>query len=138
MGLQCVVNVPGPMSINVGNFTTLNAQSLSNFMGLTIASPSFFNFVLKKILSKSFGKCFAEQNRIMANRVVLINSIWGLDKPALLPPNHILTGPVFKTDRQKALQDLSIKDPYLFKWMNDAHERNIKIVYISLGSMCIW
>mmetsp|Transcript_237 Transcript_237/g.428 ORF Transcript_237/g.428 Transcript_237/m.428 type:complete len:119 (-) Transcript_237:106-462(-) len=74
----------------------------------------------------------------MANRVMLSNSIWGLEKPALLPPNHILTGPLFKKDRSKALNDLRIKDPDLFKWMNDANERNIKIVYISIGSMCIW
>jgi len=60
LGLQCIVNIPGALGFNIGNFATLNAKNIGNFMGLTIVAPSVFNFIFRKVLTGMFGKMFSE------------------------------------------------------------------------------
>ena len=67
----------------------------------------------------------------------MYQSFWGFEKAQALPPNIILTGPVSKpaSDMLKALEE---KDKTLFDWMNAAQADNVPIIYITLGSECVW
>ena len=49
------------------------------------AIGSIFNSVHTFPYMESFG-----------NRVVLFNTFWGFDHPIMIPPNFIVTGPLFK------------------------------------------
>lgn len=69
--------------------------------------------------------------------MVLINSFWGLDQSFTIPPNYVLTGPLSQPQGQ-LMKNLESKDPELFQWLEDAREKNRKVVYISIGSVCIW
>lgn len=80
------------------------------------------------------GKYFLSWN---SKRMVLINSFWGLDQAFTIPPNYVLTGPLSLPQGQ-LLSDLETKHPDLFKWLEEARESNRKVVYVSIGSVCMW
>lgn len=76
--------------------------------------------------------------RSNANRIVICNSFFGLDKPCSLPPNVNLVGPLVKQSEDDMMKNLREKDPVLFEWVEEAANRNEKIIYITIGSECIW
>lgn len=71
------------------------------------------------------------------NRVVLSNSFFGLEKARALPPNVHLTGPLVQP-QGNLLRDLEVKHNKLFLWLEEALARNQPVVYISIGSYCIY
>ena len=54
-----------------------------------------------------------------------------------LPPTCILTGPL-SLPQTKLLAELEKKDPDLLKWLDEAQSAGQKVVYVSVGSVCIW
>jgi len=67
----------------------------------------------------------------------MFNTFWGLDPAIPLPPNHEVTGPLFK-NHGDLMPDLERKDPELYEWLNNAKKENIDVVYVSIGSECYW
>jgi UDP:flavonoid glycosyltransferase YjiC (YdhE family) len=55
-----------------------------------------------------------------------------------IPPNVVMTGPLSKRGSAIQLSALEKKDPSLYAWMNDAQSKGEDIIYLSLGSMCLW
>ena len=70
----------------------------------------------------------------MPERLVLINTFWGLEPPALLPPNIRLTGPLNTCDQINALQTLNRKHNELFRFMQQAMTEQKPVFYITLGA----
>ena len=63
----------------------------------------------------------------------MINSFWGLEPPALLPPNVRLTGPLSKSDQGISQKLLKSQHGELYRFMQGAAEEDRSVLYISLG-----
>jgi hypothetical protein len=70
-------------------------------------------------------------------RTFMYQSFFGFEKSQPIPPNIVLTGPVSKP-ASDLLSVLEQKDKALFEWMNQAQAENKPIIYITLGSECVW
>jgi UDP:flavonoid glycosyltransferase YjiC (YdhE family) len=93
-------------------------------------------FIVSIVFKKQFPAIEFERSLVsLTKRVVLINSFWGFDKHQLMPPNLVMTGPLVKHASELQVT-LEMKDPKLKAWMDNAHSQGLKIVYLSLGSMC--
>lgn len=57
--------------------------------------------------------------RGMQERLIFLNTFWGLDKPQALPPNMIVTGPISKPVTN-LLEQLKTKDPKLSEFLDEA------------------
>lgn len=57
---------------------------------------------------------------INSYRITICNSFFGLDKPALLPPNFNMVGPLIKQSDEDMMKNLQEKDPDLFEWVESA------------------
>lgn len=74
-------------------------------------------------------------------RYILSTTFFGFEKPMLLPPNVCLSGPVFNYDEggtQEMMDRLKEKDPDLFQWICDAEAKSESLIYITIGSECLW
>ena len=72
-----------------------------------------------------------------SSRVVLSNSFFGLEEPRPLPPNIHLTGPLVQPQGD-LLKDLKEKHNKLYQWLEEAQANKQPVVYISIGSYCIY
>lgn len=70
----------------------------------------------------------------LPERLVLMNSFWGLEPPALLPPNIRLTGPLNTCDQVDALKVLNSKHKELLSFLQDAMTDGKPVFYITLGT----
>jgi len=68
------------------------------------------------------------------DKVWMITSYIGLEKATCIPPNFKLIGTIGRApgEMMKLLKEKDIK---LFEWLEEAHAKNIDVVYITLGSM---
>ena len=60
-----------------------------------------------------------EYNRSFSNRVVLVNSFFGLEKPACFPPNIFMMGAMIKS-QQELLVQFKERNLDLYNWVEDA------------------
>ena len=70
----------------------------------------------------------------MPEKIILLNSFFGLEKHTMLPPNITMTGSLTQRDTLKVMQQFKEKDKKLFQWVQKASEESFKIFIISLGS----
>ena len=67
------------------------------------------------------------------NNLVILNTFWGLEKAIALPPNFVVTGPLF-TPPDKCLPVLMEKDRELYDWLQKAHDAGEDVIYVSIGT----
>ncbi len=67
----------------------------------------------------------------------MANSFWGFEKPLMLPPNIVVTGPLVK-NKENLIDDLYKKDPNLYQWLEDSLKLDKPVIYLSLGTVCEW
>mmetsp|Transcript_13813 Transcript_13813/g.23561 ORF Transcript_13813/g.23561 Transcript_13813/m.23561 type:complete len:237 (+) Transcript_13813:108-818(+) len=123
--------------MGLGSFNILDRDYLSNFMGLTISKPNLKTYMLLQSIKTSLGSDTDHEFRKSAHRVVLVNTFWGLNKQALLPPNIIVTGPLIK-DSSELLLELQTQHSELYEWLNKSKRDGKQVVYVSLGTVCQW
>ena len=109
-----------------------------NWGGRLYIKQGFFAWLTKAVTTiVKFSKINLEGMASWERRVYFVNSFWGLEKAQAIAPNIILTGPLHRHPSDM-LALLEKKNKDLFDWMNSALEKNIPIVYITLGSECRW
>jgi len=74
------------------------------------------------------------------NRRVIINTtFWGLEDGTALPPNVIVTGPLYDPPSTTDLiPALKAKDDKLYDWLEQARKDKVDVVYVSIGTEAIW
>jgi hypothetical protein len=100
---------------------------------------AFLDFFVP-ILFRNFPKAIRRSKIInfQQNLIYICTSFWGLEEPYLLPPNLHLVGPSVKPASGDLLQILKEKDERIYNWLEDAHSKNQKVIYISIGSGTSW
>ena len=68
----------------------------------------------------------------------MTSTFYGLEETYLLPPNIHLTGPNIKDDNADHNRALQEKDPKIYEWLQDALEKNQKVIYLTIGSECYY
>ena len=88
---------------------------------------------MKQIMDTAY---VSKMYKTLLERVVLVNTFFGLDDAQSVPPNIIVTGPL--TKRKELLYPNALKEKApdgLFSWMEQSER---PILYISLGSQILW
>ena len=49
-----------------------------------------------------------------------------------------MTGPNLKPDTTDYMANLKQKDKHIFDWLEDALQKNEKVIYVTIGSECQW
>ena len=57
-------------------------------------------------------------------RLILVNSFWGFEKPTLLPPNIRMTGPLVKRDYDHAMSFMDKHYKEMLRWLDEALKEN--------------
>lgn len=73
------------------------------------------------------------------SRRILINSFWGIDPAAALPPNMTLTGPLAKpksVDPKENEENLLKKDKSCYDFMTKALKDKVPVLVITIGTEC--
>ena len=121
-GLPCIHHGPVPYMV-IDVMLELQTPSLyrtTSWCGFLCISPHYLDAIIKGF-SVVFGqpKAFYDKTRTFQHRTVLCSTFFGMDKPALMPPNFIVHGPVMKP-LEGMMKALSEKDPELYQWLEDA------------------
>ena len=95
LGIPVVLNFPGPINLamNVGVFSIPDFKSAKSCCGVVCLRQTFFQFFMKILMNRCYKRGKAQLDTTI-ERVLLINSYWGLEKPVCHPPNFIMTGPL--------------------------------------------
>ena len=84
------------------------------------------------------GGDYAKFYKSQIKRTILCNSFYGLDRAIHMPPNVYLTGPHLTKENEELVVRLQYLDSELADWLNEALQKNEKVIFISLGSMINW
>lgn len=141
LNIPSVINLPAPFSMpeQLGILNLLNMKAAYNCCGM-ICFERWFTQSLSWLISElqwNGSQAVKDYNRSFSSRVVLSNSFFGLEEPRCLPPNVYLTGPLVKS-QDNLLGLLKEKHIELYNWLEDAQAKNMPVVYISIGSLCVW
>ena len=99
-----------------------------------IMEQSLHDFAFKNLLNPEHFKFYGDFNKL----TLLCTSSWGFEKPRHMPPNVVLTGPILIDDESTYLEKLHKKSADLAAWLDDAHDNDEIVVYITLGSEVVW
>eukprot|EP00443_Scrippsiella_acuminata_P008812 CAMPEP_0115169124 /NCGR_PEP_ID=MMETSP0270-20121206/1108_1 /TAXON_ID=71861 /ORGANISM="Scrippsiella trochoidea, Strain CCMP3099" /LENGTH=505 /DNA_ID=CAMNT_0002581815 /DNA_START=33 /DNA_END=1549 /DNA_ORIENTATION=- len=133
MAYLLVINFPGPLSMFRQLFDLMDSSTHVAAFGLHLARTRFSPFGLLVWANKRGFRTWALKFRhhISSGAVVLIQTIWGLDRPQPLPPNVVVTGPVLPPAGDLR-QRLAADHPDLYKFL---HASGLDgIVYVTTGS----
>lgn len=132
MKLPLVLNMPGPLSLMQVICGLPDTSTGVNCFGLHLARQRFSALTLVKWLGlgglTEWGKPL--RNAVGRGAMVLVQTIWGLDKPMPIYPNFIVTGPVLPP--AAALRDGLAKHVELQRFLRAAPEG---VVYVTTGSL---
>ena len=129
--IPLVVNVSGSFNMvkKSCNFEVPQMNKAKFCCGLVYFQPEYAKH--DSIFNVSYRR------EIIYDDIWMVNSFFGVDKPICLPPNLKFVGSIGKPANQ--LEDqLREMDPELFNFLEQAHNNNEFIVYVSLGSLIEW
>jgi hypothetical protein len=97
LGVPCVINLPGSLQIfSILSGHLPHSENLSTCCGVMYLKQTFMQFFLRKIImKKDFDPIVANNFESNLKRVVIINSFFGLDQSTYIPPNMVMTGPLY-------------------------------------------
>eukprot|EP00931_Biecheleriopsis_adriatica_P114903 TRINITY_DN90780_c0_g1_i1.p1 TRINITY_DN90780_c0_g1~~TRINITY_DN90780_c0_g1_i1.p1 ORF type:complete len:503 (-),score=117.75 TRINITY_DN90780_c0_g1_i1:133-1608(-) len=116
----------------------LNMPGLIGFCS-TCLDPSRASEMYWKYLRTSRAEAdavywfFSKIHKVATRTMCLVNSFWGLEAPQPLPPNFVLTGTT--APRPSGLEAKQTSNPEFNTWLDWVRSRNLRIVYITMGSM---
>ena len=139
MKIPSVVNcgLPLKMFVDTAMFKLIDQRNTSRCCGCLCVSQSCADCAIQCLYKSDEMKEAKKFNSSFNKRTVLVNSFFGLENPIAMPPNFVITGPLYKQpgDLRAILKE---KDEKLYNWMEEALEKKISIVYISIGSEVKW
>lgn len=114
-------------------------ERMCTVCGIICILPTLMDSEIANYYSNTLGGGdYAKFYKSQIKRTVLCNSFYGFDKSIHLPPNVYLTGPHLQKENEE-LKDLIYNlDRPLAQWLDDAHAKNEKVLYVSLGSELNW
>lgn len=133
MGIPLVLNVPGPLSLVRAFCGMVDTSTAFNFLGIHIGRQRLNTLSLVRFLGVRQMSKWGDKLRgyIARGAMVLVQTIWGLDKTMPIYPNIIVTGPVLPPAAD--LRDKLAKNhPDLCKFLRASPDG---VVYVTTGSL---
>ena len=98
LGIPCVIHAPAPLNIlcAISREMYPSASRLHSCCGMFCLHMAIIDFFLEWNSSFWITKKYKDHFYGVAERIVICNSFFGLDQPAMLPPNIVLTGPLMR------------------------------------------
>ena len=137
IGVPCVINVNIPIAelYEFGKFKVIDTRKMKSCCGCLCLGQTILHWVFKATSCLRSMKTQHKYFDGLNERCVLLNTFWGYERAQCLPPNFVVTGPLFKT-RGNVATSLAEKDKELHKWLNQALLEKQKVVYVSIGTEC--
>mmetsp|Transcript_90659 Transcript_90659/g.234070 ORF Transcript_90659/g.234070 Transcript_90659/m.234070 type:complete len:504 (-) Transcript_90659:58-1569(-) len=134
MGIPLVFNLPGPIALLRDFFGGADTATAWSFLGFHFARCRFnaMAFLMWSNLNRMRDFAYEFRQKVGNGHIVLVQTIWGLDEPAPVHPNVIVTGPVLPPPadlRQKLAKD----HPDLYKFLHASGLGGV--VYVTTGSL---
>jgi len=134
LGIPLVINVPGPVSMLRDFLGLMDPSTHTSRFGFHFGRTTFSPFVLLRCVNlKGFGSWATSlREHVLDGALMLVQTIWGLDKPQPLPPNIVVTGPVLPPPLDLR-ERLAAEHKELYRFL---HASGLEgVVYVSTGSM---
>jgi hypothetical protein len=81
------------MSLGGMGLTVPDRNNSINLFGMMITLPSLFNLVIRfKIRWRN--KILGAYLNALSHRLIMFNTLWGLERTSFVPPNYVITGPL--------------------------------------------
>ena len=102
IGVPVIVNLPGSIKIfNVIGGHLPVSKNISTCCGVICLKQHPVQFFVRKVMKKKvFDPLLEEFMDTFLKRVVIINCFFGFDESTCIPPNLVMTGPLFGKSKQ--------------------------------------
>ena len=98
--IPVVINFPGPVQFLSDDMNIVripNMKTVKLCCGCLCIEQSWMHWIMYVYYMKIKWPESLPYNEKFQQNVILVNSFWGLDQARCLPPNVLLTGPLFKS-----------------------------------------
>ena len=140
LGIPFVINVSIPISmfLEVDWIKAIDSDKAKNCCGCICYFGSVMSCITNLFFALRPERVIMKRARhTQNNNLVILNTFWGLEKPQSLPPNFVVTGPLF-TPSDSLLPQLIEKDKALYDWLEAAHAAKEDVIYVSIGTEVQW
>jgi len=122
-----------PVAVNFADpfLFTMAGPSPSRFAALGIVAVALSSGVPVSVVPGVVGFAWKIVENLYC-RLCLVDTCWGIQPQALMPPNVVLIGP---TGARVSDETLETPNQELNDWLLEVQEKNLKVVYVTFGSM---
>ena len=140
LGIPFVINVSTPLAVllELGWIKAVDSNEVKNCCGCLCA----FQSCLQCLYGVHVGlkpelKIMKGLRNTQNSHLVICNTFWGLEQPQALPPNFVVSGPLY-TAQENLIPQLIEKDKELYDWLQKTLDDKQDVIYISIGTEVQW